>query len=337
MKEFFQQIDEAIKQKQDTVLVTVIESSGSTPRSAGARMLVGKSGRIAGTIGGGAVEFRGEKIAKEVLKHHLSRAEKFVLAPNDIVDLGMICGGNVALFFQYLAWQDASVQEVCEEIINHFQHNQQCWLLTELNAEGANGFGLYSLETGLIGNVPIELKEAQFLPRLTQVNIDGQIYSIEPLLQTGKVFVFGGGHVAQALVPVLKTLDFYCVVLDDRADFLTETVFPDADQRKVIDLNNIEASIGITEADYAVVMTRGHQFDFLLAKQLLETSAHYIGVMGSKQKIATQIKKLKECGFSMTDIKRINMPIGLKIKAETPAELAISVAGELVKKRATSR
>lgn len=98
MKELFLQVIKAIRQEEDTVLVTVIESSGSTPRGAGAQMLVGKSGRIIGTIGGGAVEFRGEKIAKEIVKSHLSRTEKFILAPNDVADLGMICGGNVELF-----------------------------------------------------------------------------------------------------------------------------------------------------------------------------------------------------------------------------------------------
>ncbi|EOH98843.1 xanthine dehydrogenase accessory protein XdhC [Enterococcus moraviensis ATCC BAA-383] len=337
MKELFLQIIKAIRQKEDTVLVTVIESSGSTPRGAGAQMLVGKSGRINGTIGGGAVEFRGEKIAKEIVKSHLSRTEKFILAPNDVADLGMICGGDVELFFQYLSWQDANVQEICGEIIRHFECNQQCWLIMEVNAEGVNDFGLYSQKNGLLGDIPAELEKMQFKTGLSKAVVDGKVYSIASLLQTGKVFVFGGGHVAQAVIPILKTLDFYCVVLDDREHFLTESIFPDADQRMVIDLGNIDASIQITEADYAIVMTRGHQFDFLLAKQLLNTPAHYIGVMGSKQKIATQIRKLKECSFSMSDIARINMPIGLKIKAETPAELAISVAGELIEKRATAK
>ncbi|MBO0439554.1 XdhC family protein [Candidatus Enterococcus ikei] len=336
MRELFLRLNEAIKQKEETVLVTVTASSGSTPRSAGARMLVGKSGRLAGTIGGGAIEFRAEKITKQVLEKKESKAEKFILAPNDIADLGMICGGNVDLFFQYLTWKDPRIHDICEEILRHFECNQQCWLVTELSAEGKNGFGLYSLEKGLIGNITNKLQEGMFKSGQSIVEIEGRIYSVESLLQSGKVFIFGGGHVAQALVPVLKRLEFYCVVLDDREQFLTEAIFPDADQRLMIDLANIMKSIQITESDYAIVMTRGHQFDFVLAKQLLETNAHYIGVMGSKQKIAVQISRLKESGFSMKEIERINMPIGLKIKAETPSELAISVAGELIKKRAES-
>ncbi|OJG92515.1 xanthine dehydrogenase accessory protein XdhC [Enterococcus silesiacus] len=316
--------------------MTVTASSGSTPRGAGARMLIAKTGRLEGTIGGGAVEFRAEEIAQEVLENKLSKSEKFVLAPNDVADLGMICGGNVALYFQYCSWLDPVISDICVEIRRHFESNQQCWLITELNGGKSNAIGFYSLETGLVGRVATELQEEPFNQGVSIVTVNSQVYLIESLLQRGKVFVFGAGHVAQALVPILKTLDFYCVVLDDREQLLTEAVFPEADQRMVIDLGNIEASIQITEVDYAIVMTRGHQFDFELSKQLLKTKAHYIGVMGSRRKIAVQISRLKESGFSMKEIERLNMPIGLKIKAETPAELAISVAGELIEKRAES-
>ena len=336
MKEFFLRLREAVKQKEDAVLVTVIASSGSTPRGTGARMLISKTGRLVGTIGGGAVEFRAEEIAQEVLKNKCSKSEKFILSPNDVADLGMICGGNVVLFFQYCSWLDPIITNICEEIRCHFESSQQCWLITELKGGKSNEIGFYSLETGLVGRVANELLDEPFKQGVSVVTINNQVYLTESLLQRGKVFVFGSGHVAQALVPVLKKLDFYCVILDDRKQFLTEAIFPDADQRIVIDLGNMEASIQITDADYAVVMTRGHQFDFELSKQLLKTKAHYIGVMGSRRKIAVQISRLKESGFSMKEIERINMPIGLKIKAETPAELAISVAGELIEKRAES-
>lgn len=334
MRDLFLQLTTRMEQKKDTVLVTIIESSGSTPRSEGARMLVGNKGRLAGTIGGGAVEFRAEKIAKKVLEEKKSRTQHFTLAPNDIVDLGMICGGDVVLFFQYISWQDPATYKICREVNRHFETNQQCWLITEINAESSKGFGFYSSDTGLIGTGETDLKPETFKLGQMTITVGEQEYSVEALLQTGRVFVFGGGHVAQALVPVLKPLGFYCVVLDDREQLLTKEIFPDADQRIVADLSNIKETIQIRAEDYAVVMTRGHEFDFILARQLLKTEAHYIGVMGSKQKIAVQIRRLKESGFSMEEINRINMPIGLKIKAETPAELAISVAGELIEKRA---
>ena len=144
---------------------------------------------------------------------------------------------------------------------------------------------------------------------------------------------FGSGHVARALVPILNYLSFYCVVVDDRPEFLTAQAFPQAEELRVIPLENLAAFIEITADDYGIVITRGHNFDFIVAKQLLETPAKYIGVMGSKHKIASQVRRLKEVGYTMTEIERIFMPIGLDIAAETPEELAISIAGELIQQR----
>ena len=86
----------------DLVLVTVIASSGATPRGAGARMLIGKSGRICGTIGGGAVEYRSEQIAAQVLKEKTSLGHAFTLNKDDVQNLGMICGGACDVFFHYI-------------------------------------------------------------------------------------------------------------------------------------------------------------------------------------------------------------------------------------------
>ena len=87
---------------EDLVLVTIIASSGATPRGAGARMLVGKTGRLRGTIGGGAVEYRSEQIAARVLKERSSLGHDFSLTKDDVQDLGMICGGECNVFFHYL-------------------------------------------------------------------------------------------------------------------------------------------------------------------------------------------------------------------------------------------
>ncbi len=334
MKEIFDRLSQAIKNKNDTVLVSVIASSGSTPRGEGARMLVDKNGRVAGTIGGGAVEFHSEQLAKEVLKTKAAKIETFILAPNDVADLGMVCGGNVEVLFQFIDCQEPSISVICQKFNQHYQENRPCWLISEIGEQLSNHLTFYSRETGFYNEESKELQKLMFKQGMTIVSDSDKRFLVESLINTGKVYIFGGGHVAQALVPVLKTLDFYCVVLDDRPELLTKEYFPEADQCVVLDLKNIMDKVEITEEDYVVVMTRGHQFDFEVSKQVLKTNAYYIGVMGSKHKIAIQIKRLKECGFETEEIDRINMPIGLKIKAETPAELAISVAGELIIKRA---
>ena len=337
MRKLFQALNKVIAEKKDSVLVTVINSSGSTPRSTGAKMLITKAGRVCGTIGGGAVEFRSEQLAQKVLEAKSVALEKFILAPNDIADLGMICGGNVEVFFQFISWQDPVIAEICSEVENHFESHQQCWLLTNIDETVTAKLGFFSEKTGFLGMVPGKVKENQLTKGSSIITVDEEKYYIESLVSPGKVYVFGGGHVSQALVPVLKSVDFYCVVVDDRSQFLTKELFPSADERLEVDLSNIAAAIELTEDDYGVIMTRGHKFDYQLEEQLLRTKMRYIGVMGSKHKVATHIKKLQENGFSLEEINKAHMPIGMKIKAETPAELAISVAGELISIRASEK
>ena len=96
-------------------MVTGIASSGATPRGAGARMLIGREGRICGTIGGGAVEYRSEQIAAKVLEEKCSIGQDFTLTKDDVQNLGMICGGACDVFFHYLPAGDAHTIALCAE------------------------------------------------------------------------------------------------------------------------------------------------------------------------------------------------------------------------------
>ena len=360
MIEIFERLLEFIHQNQDSVLVTVIESTGSTPREKGARMIVTRTGRISGTIGGGTIEYLAEELGKVCLEEKRSCTKDYNLAPNEVADLGMICGGQVKVLFQYIDSKKKSLVECFTKLIDLLETNQHCWFLSSVEVEQDVPFlvlddkgqwyggAIPSLNTGNIPKgyslyqqfdttVIEELKEAES-KAMTEVSREKRmVYFIEEFTQQGKVYIFGGGHVAQALVPVLRELDFYCVVLEDREEFLAEERFPTANERIIVDFKAIEEKVVLTEKDYAVVVTRSHQFDYEIQKQLLATPIFYIGVMGSKRKTATQKERLKEEGYSPKDIERINMPIGTPIKAETLKELAISISAELIQKRATRK
>lgn len=316
---------------QDSVLMTVVASSGSTPRGVGARMLVSKEGRLVGTIGGGAIEYRCQQLAQEVLTGKVGKLEQFMLAPNDIADLGMICGGNAHVLFQYIPANE-SMAALCQRVLVLITSKSPAWLVAEID-HPTQGLSVYSQKEGWLGTGYDEIPVASFESGQAQVQIGERQFYVEPLVHPGRVFVFGGGHVSQALVPILSGVDFDCVVYEDRADFLREELFPTARELVLGQFESIDQCVNIGPEDYALVMTRGHQYDFLLQTQLLQTQARYIGVMGSQRKIAVQIDKLKAAGFTAEAIQRITMPIGLAIKAETPAELAISIAGQLIMER----
>ena len=159
-------------------------------------------------------------------------------------------------------------------------------------------------------------------------------YYVEPLTTAGFVYIFGGGHVAQELVPVLAHIGFAPVIVEDRLDFARKELFPEAANTVVGSFSDIGARVSISKDDYVVIMTRGHQADFEVLRQALLTRATYVGVIGSRSKIATTNKRLLEAGIPEAELSRIHAPIGLPILGETPAEIAISIAAELILHRA---
>lgn len=333
MKELFETARKSMEKKQDLVFVTTISSSGSSPRGAGSKMLVLENGTSYGTIGGGNVEYVSIQHAREVLKQKQSCTRGFALHPDQVADLGMICGGDVVIFFQYISWENQDFYDLCTRILKSWDKNENTWLIFDITEETVWKAGLYEEQEGLTG---LELSDPSPLlqTKAVQKVLDGRKYYCEPLVQKGRVYIFGGGHVAQALVPVLARLEFRCVVFDDREAFSNPQVFPEAEQCILGDFNRISDYLSIQPQDYVCIMSRGHQYDYLIQKQILTTPAYYIGVMGSRKKKEVIRQKLLADGFSQEDISRITTPIGLDILAETPEEIAVSIAGQLIAERA---
>lgn len=333
MKELFETARKSMEKKQDLVFVTTISSSGSSPRGAGSKMLVLENGTSYGTIGGGNVEYVSIQHAREVLKQKQSCTRGFALHPDQVADLGMICGGDVVIFFQYISWENQDFYDLCTRILKSWDKNENTWLIFDITEETVWKAGLYEEQEGLTG-LGISDLSPLLQTKAVQKVLDGRKYYCEPLVQKGRVYIFGGGHVAQALVPVLARLEFRCVVFDDREAFSNPQVFPEAEQCILGDFNRISDYLSIQPQDYVCIMSRGHQYDYLIQKQILTTPAYYIGVMGSRKKKEVIRQKLLADGFFPEDISRITTPIGLDILAETPEEIAVSIAGQLIAERA---
>ena len=327
MKNMLNIIKSRLTSGEDLVLVTVIASSGATPRGAGARMLVGVEGRICGTIGGGAVEYRSEQIAARVLEEKTSLGHDFTLTKDDVQNLGMICGGECNVFFHYIPAGDGHTIELCAEAEEQFRKGSALWLLTRLGEHGQ--MGLYAHDLGYWG-----MDVSEPLPLSRHPERIGEIFA-EQINAPGRVYVFGGGHVAQELVPVLSHVGFRCVVMDDRAEFTRPELFPGAEAVICGDLTRIKDYMTIGSEDYVCVMTRGHSHDTVVQAQVLKCRPTYCGVIGSAFKAAGVRRTLKEeYGLLDEELDLVTTPIGLNIKGETPAEIAISIAAQMILHRA---
>ena len=158
---------------------------------------------------------------------------------------------------------------------------------------------------------------------------------IEPIHGTSTVYIFGGGHIAVPLVQFAKALDFAVVVLDDRDEFANKDRFPLADEVRLGDFTELTRSIDFHESDCVVIITRGHEHDETVLKECLSKKKlpGYIGMIGSRKKIPTIFSHLKEHGVSEQLLARVKAPIGLDIGGQTPAEIAISIAAEIIAER----
>lgn len=335
MKQLFETLLRAMDQGRDTVLVTIAASSGSTPRGAGARMLVTASGRECGTIGGGMVEYRAQQVAAEVLETKSSRTEDFVLRKSEVQDLGMICGGDVTVDFFYMAGGDGETAALCRAALAALDGQERCWLVTDVTPGRPGGLTLCRAGERLAGSplTPEVLGAMGWRPCRVETG-DGSAFYIETLTRPGRVYIFGGGHVAQALVPVLRGVDFRCIVLEDREEFCRPELFPGAEECRLVEMEDIRLAVPVTEEDMICIITRGHACDFEAEAFALGTAAGYIGVIGSRKKTETINARLLERGFTQKDLARVTTPIGLNIRAETPAEIAISIAAQLILHRA---
>lgn len=273
MQSTYEALTRILSAGEDAVLVTILSSTGSAPRGAGAAMVVTKTGRAAGTVGGGAVEHRCLLAAGEALARRESGEAAYPLHPAEEGDIGMVCGGEVTVEFRFLPGGDEAAL---------------AWMRAEQRRRRP----------------------------------------------AGRVYIFGGGHVAQALVPVLTAVDFRCVVLEDRPEFCRRPLFPGAEETVLADFSRISDFVTLTNEDWAVIMTRGHQDDLLVQAQVMRSPVRYIGVIGSKKKTASLTAKLLDMGFTDADFKRVCAPIGLPIRSETPAEIAVSIAAQLILDRA---
>jgi len=335
METLYTKMRDALLKNEDLVLCCIISSSGSTPRGSGAKMALFCDGSTFGTVGGGAVEYESIRLAREALAQRRAFSHGFELSPSQFADIGMICGGRVTIYFQFFAGGDERAIAMLGEAVSLCSRRENAWLVFKISSDGVRGMGIYREGSGLSFAEGID--EAAVLPlcQSRAVLTDGEpAYYAEPLSRAGRVYVFGGGHVSQELVPVISRVGFSAIVFEDREAFAARELFPEADDVLLGDFSNISEKLSITSDDYVVIMTRGHQADFELLAQALRTEAAYIGVIGSRHKIAVTNERLLNAGIPEAALARIHTPIGLPIGAETPAEIAISVAAELIAHRA---
>ncbi len=354
MQEILDDVIAELEAGRPFALVTLVADLGSTPRAAGAEMLVREDGSIAGTIGGGLLEHTMTRAAERALAERSSRRERLDL---DGTDLGsadqMVCGGAAEVLVAYVPPGDAELTAACGLLRAARGAGRRGWLVTApaATADGAAAAAAARAastgrvehcaltESGEMAGAPVcgaaELRRLTAAAALhgTATLPGGRVAIVERVEPPAPAVVCGAGHVGQALAPLLAGLGFRVVVIDDRAEFASRERFPHAELLVRPFEGALEAA-GVDDRAYVVIVTRGHVHDLDVLGQALRLGARYVGLMGSRSKGARMLAALREAGVSDEAIARVHTPIGLAIGAETPAELAVSIAAEIVRVRA---
>lgn len=320
MKSILAELLYAMQKGSDTVLVTIIGSDGSTPRGTGSRMLVSEKGRLLGSVGGGAVEARCVTMAAELLARRACLLHEFSLRPNANEDIGMVCGGAVRVWFQFIAADDAAWKKTASEALAQMERHECGWLLQPLDGSAprfSDGEG-ESLTAAYCGEQC------------------GNSF-VQPLPIGERAVIFGAGHIARALTPLLRSVGFRPIVFDCRPEYAVAADFPQAEQVVCGDYLAVEDSLSLSPEDYIVIMTSGHSHDFAVQAQILRKEFAYVGVIGSRRKTAAVNARLWEASIAREATARVHTPIGVAIQAVTPEEIAVSIAAEMISVRASMR
>ena len=309
-------------------LLAVVRSAGSSPGRQGFKMTVTVD-EVAGSIGGGIMEHKWVELARQrlreadttpLLRPQVHRRE----APAD--RSGMMCSGEQEVLLLPLTAADSGAVAAIENALQTL----------------SGGFLELSAVAGLQFRPSVPTSEAADGTAAASATTLAGFHDYQPgpawryrerLGFHDQLTIVGGGHVSLALSNVAAALDFELTVLDDRPDLPTLDSNQAAHYRRVIDYENVAAEVPAAPHRYVVVMTVGYRTDAVVLRHLLGRPYRYLGVMGSVAKVAELRRGLRENGFSVEEIDRLHGPIGLPIQSQTPEEIAISIAAELIQVR----
>lgn len=330
MNSIFAKMLYELEKDHDLMLVTIISEAGSAPRGTGSQMLVNMDGLLLGTIGGGAVEHQSVALARKLLEEKRSESHDYVLRKNEVEDIGMACGGDVSVWFQFVDHTDPRWGGLAGKLLEQTNARKPGWLVQQMDGSFPTLLG----ENG-------EVLAGDALADAVAYQIPGCKLTEEgfsmPLPIGERAIIFGGGHIARALAPLLHGVGFRVTVMDNRPEYADPADFPAAERVIWGDYLRISDYVNLTEEDYVVVMTNGHSHDYDIQEQALRRKLAYIGVIGSRRKTAFVNQRLRDAGVPVEGIAQVHTPVGTAIKAVTPAEIAISIAGEMIYERALRR
>jgi len=334
-----QRVLEFIDSGKPFVLALVLSAEGSTPREAAVRAVIDQAGKIYGTLGGGLVEAEAQRLAIEVCRTKRPDIFEMRFQGAGRADDVPICGGSMRILLDPTAAKD----KLCfTQIVEAAQRRQRGVMLTTARSAkhvevtsrwfpadhipaDVSFPGADNVRSCLARETPQLFVETSSSPRaVTEV-------LVEPMIPKPLLLIAGGGHVGQAVALAADIAGFDVTVIDDRPEFTDPVLFPPQTKTLCGDIQKQIAALASPGQTYIVIVTRGHKLDAETLEACIHTPVAYVGMIGSKRKVALIRENFVESGLATEEeFDRVFTPIGMDIGAVTVPEIAASITAELI-------
>lgn len=276
-------------------------------------MAVNGSKEMSGSIGGGMMEHKMVELALD----KMSRRDPAIVLKKQIHrkdpkenQSGMICSGEQTLVIHPAMHEEANL---VQQIVDRIEQN----ISTQVTIE-PSGISIGSPEADAT------VSKGHFLLEANQWRYE------EVISNRKKAYIIGAGHVGMAMSKLLFDLGFYVVLMDNRKELNTFVANQHAHEKRCVDYETIGKEISEGMDVYIIVMSFGYRTDEIIAKQLIGKKCAYLGIMGSKAKMEVMWDQLRKDGFSDQMLGTVKAPIGIPIHSQTPMEIAVSIAAEII-------
>jgi xanthine dehydrogenase accessory factor len=302
MREVLAELEQWTREGEEIALATVVETWGSSPRPIGSKMVVTRSGKMAGSVSNGCIEGAVFEEAQKVLQSGKPKLAAFGVADEVAFEVGLACGGHIEVFVQPLA-------PVHQRLIEMLERNEAATLRTNLVTGEAD------LTAGSQAGSELARRE-------------GDVF-VEPLRRPAHLVIVGAIHIAIPLHRMAKLMGYRVTVVDARSKFATKERFPEADELIVSWPDEAMSKLTLDSSTYVVILTHDPKFDLPALRSVLGKEVGYIGAIGSRKTNQNRFDALRAEGFTDEQLSRVHGPVGLDLGGRGAEETALGILAEI--------
>jgi xanthine dehydrogenase accessory factor len=325
-------VDGWLEAGQPVALATVVETWGSSPRQAGAKMAVRGDMAMIGSVSGGCVETAVVQEALDGLADGKARLLHYGVSDDTAWEVGLACGGKMSVYVEPL---DRALWEATRAAM---RAGHPLGIVTAIDGPlaGRKLFVTGENVTGTLlgdarcGELAAAGREAVTQRAPSRKQIAGLDVLIDVVTPQPRVVIVGGAHVAMALHQFAAALGFAVIVIDPREVFATPERFPKAQAIYTLYPHEVFAQVGLDSETYIAILTHDPKIDDPALRAALPANVPYVGILSSKRAHQQRIERLKAGGMDERLLERVRTPIGLDINARTPEEIALCIMAEIV-------